>query len=529
MPETGKEIDWLIVTAANRAQARGYRAELRARAGTRLMQRVGRTLVVPDVGDQRIGSGASTLVTLERVATHLLRGGKRVRHPMALFHGERIVIIHCGGDSRRLPAYAAQGKVFLPLPYETAPGESASLFDLILTDLLSLAIPAAGGVVIASGDVFLDLAPHPIDLARAELTGVAWRTEYERGSRHGVYVLNKRGFVTNFLQKPTHEEASQAKALNEDNQVLIDTGILALNARTAAHWLALAGVYTKAGRLVRKRGLIADLLAGQQRQLDLYTDMLALRTQGGSHVEWLAYLSQRAETIPDCAFLHLGTSRELLDCLVRDETTIERHGFQQHIRSAGVAGSGLDTACVYNSVIEARGCHAGRDVLIEACRVSAPLHLAGENIVVGLPREATRPIDLPTGIGLVCLPVGEIDWAAVCFGLTDDCKTSRREGGTFCSRPLEELAQRAGASAKVLWDEPESGKQSLWDANLWQVGPIDEVLGQARALAGDEPLCSELLNSERCSLAALMTRANHRRLLQHRRSLRDEVARAATP
>jgi fucokinase / fucose-1-phosphate guanylyltransferase len=526
MAETGKEIDWLIVTAASRAQARGYRAELRARRGTRLLQRVGRTLVVPDVGDKRIGSGASTLVTLARIATHLLRGGKRATSLAELFAGQRIVIVHCGGDSRRLPAYAAQGKVFLPLPYEVEAGEEASLFDLILADLLALDIPAEGRAIVASGDVFLDLSPHAPRFDRAGLVGVAWATNAKRGARHGVYVLDDAGTVTDFLQKPTREQAAAAGALSAADELLVDTGILALDPATIDCWLSRAGVGLEDGTLRHEPGLLADLLAGQDRQVDLYGDMLC---EGAGDESWLIDIDFSAATVPDCAFLHLGTSRELIDCLVRDETTIERHGFQQHIRSAGVTGSGLETACVYNSVIEARCGHAGPDVLIEACHVSAPLHLAGENIVVGLPKEATRPIDLSAGIGLVCLPVGDSDWAAVCFGLSDDCKTSREGGGTFCNRPLEELSRRAGASAEALWDEPESGKQSLWNANLWQVGPIEEVLGQALALAGAEPLCSELLNSERCSLAALMTRANHRRLLQHRRSLRDEVARAATP
>ena len=64
---------------------------------------------------------------------------------------------------------------------------------------------------------------------------------------------------------------------------------------------------------------------------------------------------------------------------------------------------------------------------------------------------------------------------------------------------------------------------------LWSVGPIDEVLAEALALAGGEPLCSDPVSSERFSIAALLARVDHRRLLAHRRAICDEVARATTP
>ncbi len=530
MPDAGKKIDWLIVTAANRRQARGYHAQLAARRGSRLLRRVGQTLVVPDVGDRRIGSGASTLVALERVATHLVRSGKQARNPAELLRGARIVIIHCGGDSRRLPAYAAQGKVFLPLPYETEPGEHASLFDLILADLLSLDISEAGGVVIASGDVFLDLAPHAIDLTQAEFTGVAWRTDYERGSRHGVYVLNERGCVTNFLQKPTREEAQRAGALDESGQVLIDTGILALAAQAAAHWLDLAGVHAEAGRLVREPGLIADLLARKERHLDLYQGMLALGTQREERKEWLAGHSFRAEIVPDCAFLHLGSSRELLDRLVRDEETRRRHKFKQHLRCSGVEGSGLEGATICNTLVASQGNSAGAAALLEGCHLRAQVRLDGENILVGVPGGLTAPIELPWRTGLVCLPVGDgDDWAAVCFGMGDDCKGPRTRGGTFLNEPLDALVERAGSAPGSLWDDAEPDAQTLWSARLWPVGRIDAVVGSACALVAANPVSSALPAGRRSNLAELMARVSHRRLLAHLRYLADEIERARTP
>ena len=59
--------DLVIVTAANRAQAAGYRAQLRGRRGF---------LVIPDPGDRRVGSLGATVNALKLLAR---RGAARGR------------------------------------------------------------------------------------------------------------------------------------------------------------------------------------------------------------------------------------------------------------------------------------------------------------------------------------------------------------------------------------------------------------------------------------------------------------------
>ena len=70
-----RKFDLVIVTAANKAQAAGYRAQLKGREGF---------LVVPDPGDKRVGSLGATVNVLRkftctaahpRTAVRLARGG----------------------------------------------------------------------------------------------------------------------------------------------------------------------------------------------------------------------------------------------------------------------------------------------------------------------------------------------------------------------------------------------------------------------------------------------------------------------
>ena len=64
----------------------------------------------------RIGSGGSTL--------HILRE-LQLRHGAAQLASWRVLLIHAGGYSKRLPSHSCSGKIFSPLPIETSGGGGA--------------------------------------------------------------------------------------------------------------------------------------------------------------------------------------------------------------------------------------------------------------------------------------------------------------------------------------------------------------------------------------------------------------------
>ena len=45
------------------------------------------------------------------------------------FHEKRILVIHSGGDSKRVPQYSVCGKLFSPVPRELPDGRGSTLFD----------------------------------------------------------------------------------------------------------------------------------------------------------------------------------------------------------------------------------------------------------------------------------------------------------------------------------------------------------------------------------------------------------------
>ena len=173
--------DLLVLTVANAPQ-RAYAQrmlELRREAG--VLQHAARTLVVADPAGKRIGSGGSTLLCLAEIA--------RMRLPAPA----RVLVLHSGGDARRMPAWSAAGKIWVPLQRAgrgIGPFGSPSLFDLVLAELATLPLPG-GGVLVASGDAAIRLRDERPRLDAREPTVLVFPADAARASRHGWPLLTR--------------------------------------------------------------------------------------------------------------------------------------------------------------------------------------------------------------------------------------------------------------------------------------------------------------------------------------------------
>ena len=279
--------DLIVVTAANRAQARGYRAQLRGRANVR---------VVPDPGDRRVGSLGATVNVLRTYFAHpnsqtsKLPNIQTSKHPnFQTPKHPRILVCHSGGDAKRTPAYAAMGKAFVPMR------DGRPLLDHIVAEMEKL--PAAPGVTVCCGDVIPYLDAAKVAFAPTGVTGVAYPDGPWQAQRHGVYVTaagaRRVGVrtVSDFLQKPNVRKGT----------FLIDTGILHIDWETAAKMAKLP-------------------VAG-----DIYEEFPALLLKG--------FAPFHVSVVPRCDFFHVGSSRELLALLGKDGMLVD--GVAAPIRRLG--------------------------------------------------------------------------------------------------------------------------------------------------------------------------------------------------
>src|SRR5579883_2178437 len=184
--------DYLILTASNAEQARAYQAQLRLRRDLGQLTRVREAMVVADPEGKRVGSGGSTLFSLAAVLERESR-----------LEGLRILIVHAGGDSRRLPAYSPCGKIFVPVPGHSQSALGMTLFDRLVPSFLDLppGLPGAGQVVVATGDALLRFDPASARLDSPGIVLLSSLVPPEEAARHGVYLVGEDGRLRLYLQK----------------------------------------------------------------------------------------------------------------------------------------------------------------------------------------------------------------------------------------------------------------------------------------------------------------------------------------
>ncbi len=474
--------DYLIITASNEAQAGAYESQLAVRREMGLLSDIREAVVVADPDGRRVGSGGSTLCCLMEVLHRRLRGRLAQAGPRLweeVLRELRILIIHAGGDSRRLPAYGPCGKIFIPVPGESDSAVCLSLFDRQLPIYLALPEPerGQGQVVIASGDVLLRFEPSDVKFARGGITGLACYALPEQASRHGVFCQGRPDEVRLYLQKPSVAEQRSRGAINAYGQSCLDIGVMQFDAATAVQLmqafgirpdakgkLALAG---KRGRAVLERGLdfYREICCALGSEAALAGYVKSARDSGSTWSDsMLAELFKVLSAVPfnvqllkHCDFLDFGSSRAILSSGTR---------LLQEDRGISLLQTYLDI----NNEVAPSAAVQGTAAWVEGCRIASSLALAGGNMVVGA--DIDEPLALPAG---ACLDVikgrdhgGDEVWFVRCYGMDDAFKEAVGEGAVFCGKDILQWLKDVGVKPSEVWQSRTASKdRSLWNARLF--------------------------------------------------------------
>ena len=395
--------------------------------------------------------------------------GKSEQAAVDILRRLRVLIVHAGGDSQRLPAYGPCGKIFVPVPGQTHTGLPATLFDLLVPEFLNLptGAPGRGQIVVASGDALVRFDASNVRLDRPGMTVLGSNAQPAEASRHGVYCLGAGESITLYLQKPTVEEQKAAGAINAAGKAALDLGVMSLDAEAAAVLLDCFDLAGEARERILRHGL--DLYReiccamGSEATLASY-----IRSAHGSGSTWSeemlaeVYPALRAipfhvQLVPGCSFLHFGSTRQLVES---GRALVEQAQGTLAINNSMAGGAAI----------------TGDDSWVEGCRLRAPLELAGWNVVVGV--DADQPLRLPRE---ACLDVlrgrdrrGGAVWFVRCYGIKDQFKDSISQGARFCGRPLLEWISAVGIAAEEVWTGQE---RSLWNARVF---PAEQAAGGFR-------------------------------------------------
>ncbi|KAM7511867.1 hypothetical protein LguiB_010742 [Lonicera macranthoides] len=545
--------DAIVLTAASPEQAELYEWQLKR------AKRMGRiagstvTLAVPDPDGKRIGSGAATLNAIYALARHyqhldldLLRtqvasncspgstvqperSNDEVSTLMVNFLAKKhILLLHAGGDSKRVPWANPMGKVFLPLPYLAADdpdGPVPLLFDHILaiSSCARQAFKNEGGIFIMTGDVLPCFDAFTMVLPEDSPCIITVPITLDIASNHGVVVASKAEMsdgttyslrpAENLLQKPSVEELVKHRAILEDGRTLLDTGIIAVRGKA---WMDLVLLSCSS------QPMISELLESRKEASIILLfhflpkhEWLRPRPMGEELVSKLGKHNLFSYCAYDLLFLHFGTSSEVLDHLSGIGSALVGRRHLCSIPATTVSDIAA-SAIILSSKI-APGVSVGEDSLIYDSSISSGIQIGSLSIVVGV--NVSGGNDRITGDALkFMLPdrhclwevplVGCTERVIVYCGLHDNPKTSISSDGTFCGKPWKKVLVDLGIDETDLWSSVGAQEKCLWNAKIFPILPYFKMLNLAMWLMGVSELKNKSLlplwkGSHRVSLEEL--------------------------
>eukprot|EP00850_Spirogloea_muscicola_P008635 SM000046S16416 [mRNA] locus=s46:535011:542266:- [translate_table: standard] len=568
-PERMPPWDAVVLTAASPAQAGLYAAQL---AEARRCGRLAATtaaLAVPDPDGCRIGSGGATFNTIRGLVAHITeQSGSTIGSSSASVASTAVaaveklasmavLLVHAGGDSKRVPWANPAGKPFVPLPLPTGfmgadpDAPVATLFDHIL----ALSAPAVhtfdgqGGLFIMTGDVLacfdssrvacppdgVCIIAAPVPLSVAKHHGVVLP---ELGQEAGVEGALSRGresgtgsatgLVADLLQKPTVQEMVARNAVSKAGAALLDTGIFAMRGGAWRDLIRLA---------LAEPDPVASLLACGD-EVSLYEELaaawvparrawLASRPLGSTMTSQLAARRLSFYVAEDLTFMHFGTSGEILDHLGH---ALGGRVSRRHLSStAGPSCCHVaESATLVSTIVEA-GASIGDGSLVADSVLTAGCRVGNRCIVMCIDALDAASSHEPGTSGATTawrwvVPDSSCVWRAplvngrgsvvLACGVDDNPKQlmvddgGGRHGGTFGGRPWTDWLRCREVLAMELWEPTEVAAECLWTARLFPiVHSLRDGLRAAAWLLGVGPpdgvAATKWRASERLSLAAM--------------------------
>ena len=356
-----------------------------------------RFLCTSDPIGHRIGSGGGTTWLLEQCRCE----GKKI-------------IIHAGGESRRLPSYSTSGKILTPIPvFRWKKGQSIS------QNLLSLQLPLYESIMekaphnvntlIASGDVFIRTDEQLQDVPEADVICYGVWVDSSIARNHGVFAsrrdnTNELDFM---LQKPSLERISE---LSKTHVYMMDIGL----------WL----LSDRAIEVLKRHSKDED---GNLRYYDLYSDFgRALGKNPEIIDEEINSLTVKIIQLEGGEFYHYGTSRELLSStlsvqnIVNDQNKIFHYKVKPH-----------PAIFTQNCLTEITFTSDNSDVWIENSHVNKRWTISSRNIITGVPRNDWA-LSLKPGDCIDIIPIGEDKYVARPYDFHDSFKYVKvKEGDPF--------------------------------------------------------------------------------------------------
>ncbi|MBQ3632462.1 MAG: bifunctional fucokinase/L-fucose-1-P-guanylyltransferase [Prevotella sp.] len=325
---------------------------------------------------------------------------------------EKRILLHAGGQSRRLPAYAPSGKILTPVPvFRWERGQRLS------QDLLSLQLPlyeqmmgmAPEGLntMVVSGDVLIRATQTLPPIPQTDVVCYGLWLDADIAKDHGVFVADRRTptVLKRMLQKPS---VAELQALQNGHFYLTDIGIWLLSDR------AVKLLMSRSVEPAAQPTSHFSPLNSQFKYYDLYADFgCTLGTDPLIDDPELRQLTVAIIPLPGGEFYHFGTSSEMISStvamqnVVSDQRQIMHHDRKPH-----------PSIFVQNAVTNIAFTAENTNVWVENSYIGPRWVFSHDNIVTGVP-ENDWQVTLGPGQCLDIVPIGDDRYAVRPYHIDD--------------------------------------------------------------------------------------------------------------
>lgn len=419
--------------------------------------------------DHKLGSGGGTTWLLtqayENEMAHSDANNQKTFDEW--LSSEKRLLLHAGGQSRRLPAYAPSGKVLTPIPvFRWERGQRLS------QDLLSLQIPLYKKIMdaapsslhtmIVSGDVLIRTTQPLQPIPEADVVCYGLWLGPEIAKNHGVFVssCDTPSVLKCMLQKPS---PATLGTIQKDHYYLTDIGIWLLSDKAVKVLMSHKGEY------------------------DLYSEFGgAMGTEPTLNDEAVKELKVAILPLSGGEFYHFGTSHELLSStlaiqnLVNDQRLIMHHSRKPH-------------PCIFiqNSITKKAVDSSNEEVWIENSYISEGWSISQKNIITSVPKNNWN-ITLAPGQCIDIVPMGETQYVVRPYGFNDRFAGEEQQRPQF---PIVDNIDEAGLVLRYMLNQETEGEDK----------------GKGKAI---------FEKAQKISAEQISATANLRRLFEQRREFR---------
>ena len=350
----------------------------------------------------RLGSGGGTSWLLMEA----MKGDKAETFDEWLAKEKRI-LVHAGGQSKRLPSYAVSGKVLMPLPvfrWERGQKLSQNLLSvqLPLYEKMMQMAPENIHTMIVSGDVLIR-ATQPLQaIPQADVVCYGLWLDASVAKNHGVFVSDRRSpsVLKQMLQKPSVKTLSE---LQKDHFYLTDIGVWMLSDKAVR--LLMERSIVGNPRETRETRMTGNYSPSDFKEYDLYSEFgCALGTDPSIPDSELSELSVAIVPLSGGEFYHFGTSKEMISSTLRLQNLVNDQREIMHLDRKP-----HPSIFVQNAVTKIPFTEENTNIWVENSYIGEKWHLTHDHVITGVP-ENDWEISLEPGECIDVVPVGDSDY-----------------------------------------------------------------------------------------------------------------------